>query len=426
MSAEAIDDLEHAADPERALRLWRAQFSANPFVWFHEHYHYWQGLRLPFLLWYASFSLRAVFTVFDEGLKTGLPFENWTGTAPELSYLSDKMRCNYEGDDAFSIGSENAPASPETVLTALLSPLDLIEGMTSIADWQAQAIKTDLENVRSFQRWAKRNPAYLGAFRFVGGVLQDEALALRIFCALVEAAFHTSHPLKGMLLLLRIFQQFRLTPLGRTIIAQQEPCRWPELFLSFLDMIRYEAPSDSMRGILVDHPFCRLDRANWVGASWDGSDFLHPFLSPNARKWLTQEKTEPAYSWLLAQPGWVPKEIFWDAFDTYYPPVTILHFALNNGKNRIIIGGHPETTASDFLKSGNFLTLLTAFSVVRRATGTHYTPDIRLCHHTDCPHYPANYCNLYPVIPESWQKCGFPSRVEQISTFLRTSPRSTP
>lgn len=66
ISAEAVEDLAHAADKERAVRVWRAQFSANPMVWFHEHYHYWQGLRLPFLFFYSAFSLRAVFTAFRD------------------------------------------------------------------------------------------------------------------------------------------------------------------------------------------------------------------------------------------------------------------------------------------------------------------------------------------------------------------------
>jgi hypothetical protein len=149
----------------------------------------------------------------------------------------------------------------------------------------------------------------------------------------------------------------------------------------------------------------------------------HPFLTPNARKWVAKEKEDPTYRWLLAQPGWVSNDLFWDAFDSFSPPLTILHFALNDGTNRIWVGGKPQDAAEGFLESGNLLTLLTVFSVVRRATESHFNSDIRLCHHSDCPHYPKNYWNLYPVIPKSWQKCGFPSRVEEISAMLRSQKR---
>jgi hypothetical protein len=420
ISVADIDDLEHAQDQERALRLWRAQFNADPMVWFHEHYHYWQGLRLPFLFWYAAYSLRAVFTGFRDFLQTGEPFENWSGDAPMLGYLSLKMRCIYSGEDCFAIGFESAAIPANCLFSATLSPLDLIEGMTSIAEWQVQASGAQLDDVRSFQRWSKRNPAYLDALRFTAGVVQDESLALRIFCPLVEAAFHTSQPVRGFLKLLGFFYKFRTAKAGKDFIAQREPCRWQDVFRDMLQQMKFEAPPDSLKGVFINHPFCLLNRGNWVGGSWSGSSFLHPFLTPNARKWIEKEKEMPAYSWLLCQLGWAPDEVFWDAFDTFYPPVNILHFALKDGTNRIILGGHPDATAEGFLKSGNFITLLTAFSVVRRATETHFNSEIRLCHHSDCPHYAKNYCNLYPVIPQSWEKCGFPWRVEEISKVLRS------
>ena len=418
ISADEIDDLEHAQDQERALRVWRKQYDSNPMVWFHEQYHYWQGLRLPFLFWYAAFSLRAVLTGFAEFLETCAPLDQWSGDAPMLNYLSTASHCVHFGGGSFMVFPNRASVPPEFPPGVDLAPLDLIEGMASIAEWQVQAPKTEMEEVRSFKRWAKRNPAYLHAFRFVWSALGDESLALRIFCPLVEAAFHTSHPVRGFINLLHAFFYFRQSKMGAQTIAQREPVWWPEVFRDLLKQVKFEGPPDSLKGVLVDHPYCLLDRENWIAGAWEGSDFLNPFLTPNARKWVALEKQMPAYEWLIAQPGWAPKQVFREAIEEFYPPLTILHFALKDGTNRVILGADPEGAAADSLKSGNLLTLLTAFSVVRRATQTHYNPNIRLCHHSDCPYYVGNFCNLYPVIPKDWKDCGFPARVEQISTLL--------
>jgi hypothetical protein len=418
ISDTALDDLEHSDDPERALRLWRDQLDNNPKLWFHEQYHYWQGLRLPFLFWYAAFSLRAIFTGLADFLATGAPFETWSGEAPMLDYLSAPWRCLDLGGGSLFAAPEATAIPPEFGEGVLISPLDLIEGMASIAEWQVLSPKNELEDVRSFLRWSKRNPAYLHAFRFVAASLEDEALALRIFCALVEAAFHTSQPVRGFISLLNRFHHFRQTLPGSQTLAQREPVWWSEVFRGHLSELEYEADTDSLTGVIEKHPFCRLTLQKWIEGSWEGSDFLNPFLTPNARAWAAKEKESPAYSWLVPQPGWAPLEVFQQALGRFYPPLTILHFTLKNGTNRIIVGGDPDGAAMDFLKSGNLLTLLTAFSVLRRATKTHYNPNIRLCHHSDCPHYPNNFCNLYPVIPKKWQDCGFPGRVADISKFL--------
>jgi len=422
ISTADLDNLGHAADSERVLQLWRSQFDSNPNVWFHEQYHYWQGLRLPFLFWYAAYSLRAILTGFADFLATGQPFETWSGDAPTLNYLSLAWRCIDLGNGSYLAHPESMTDPTLAGKGVLLSPLDLIECMASIAEWQVRASRTDLEDVRSFLRWSKRNPSYLHAFRFVAASLQDEALALRIFCPLVEAAFYTSQPIRGFIGLLNRVHFFRETLDGSKTLAQREPVWWSELFRGLLSDMEsdkeFEARPDSLEGVLEKHPFCRLTLQNWIAGSWEGSNFLNPFLTPNARAWAAREEEKPAYGWLLVQPGWAPSDIFKEALNDFFPPLTILHFTLKDGTNRIILGGDPDAAAMDALNSGNLLTLLTAFSVQRRATQTHYNPNIRLCHHSDCPHYAKNFCNFYPVIPRKWQDCGFPARVAEISRLL--------
>jgi hypothetical protein len=128
------------------------------------------------------------------------------------------------------------------------------------------------------------------------------------------------------------------------------------------------------------------------------------------------EKADPAFSLVLSQLFWADKTTFKYCVANFYPPLTILHVSSNDGKNRVIISGadRNKDATIDFMASGNLLSLLTAFSVVRRATGAYFDQEMRLCHHRDCPQFKANYCNLYPVIPARWQDCGFTDRVHEV------------
>jgi hypothetical protein len=418
---EEIEELDKATDLEPAIRLWRKQYEAHPTTWFHELYHYWQGVRLPFLLWYASFSFRGAVTSFRDMMRTGLPFDQWDGVAPELGYMFVKMWCVHLGHDEFGMGFEEQEIPDNANKRVRLSPIDLLEGATSIAEWQVQS--TTAAGSREFRRWCKRNPAYTDAFDFVACVLESDDLALRCFNPLIEASFHTSHPVRGFVKLLALFQKMASTVEGRTFINQAEPCRWNDLFQHLLSMATFEAEPDSMNGINWNTPFCRLMRETWVDASWGHGDFLHPYLTPNARAWQSKERENGAYGLVLSQFQWVDETVFWDCVNNFFPPVTLLHFSASDGTNRLIANRQPLVNGdADYTTSGSLLTLLTIVSVFRRALGSHFDPETRLCHHRDCPRYAGNYCNLYPVIPSKWENCGFPDRVGQIIEMFSQTP----
>ncbi|RSL17212.1 hypothetical protein EDE15_2742 [Edaphobacter aggregans] len=422
VSSQGIEDLDRAKDVEPALRLWRAQYEAHTTTWFHELYHYWQGLRLPFLFWFACYSFRWIMTGFRDFMRSNLPFDQWNGIAPQLEYLSLKQHCLYMGVGEFILRVEDVPPPSGWKCQAMLSPLDLIEGATSIAEWQVQS-PTHGPNTKEFFRWCKRHPAYVDAFQFVTQALGSDELALRCFNPLVEAAFHTSQPVRGFVELLSRFIPFLESPIGKAFIAQNEPCRWSFLFQDFLSEIEFEAKPNSIRGVYLEMPFCLMERDTWIEASWDGADFLHPYLTPNARTWSKLEKQDPLLSLVLSQLPWSSQTAFDTCVNNFYPPLTLLHLAATDGKNRLIVTGgeRQKDPALDPLASGNLLWLLTAFSVVRRATGSHFDPGLRLCHHSNCPRYEGNYCNLYPVIPARWQDCGFPDRVQEIIDVLSHS-----
>ena len=44
----------------------------------------------------------------------------------------------------------------------------------------------------------------------------------------------------------------------------------------------------------------------------------------------------------------------------------------------------------------------------------HFDGEQRICYHSPCPHFDANFCNAYPVVPTYYQDCGFPKRMERL------------
>lgn len=408
-----IADLLESDDPERAMRVWRSRFEASRTTLFHEGYHYWQGLRLPFLHWYATFAFRESLSQMKQFAGTGLPFEQWNAIVPAFHYLGERLACFYLGKSRFQIQMPTAKPPGEPLVSALLSPIDLLEGATSVAEWQSI---TDLPtDVKQFIRWTKRNPAYTDAFDFVSGVLKSEELALRCFNPLIEKAFATNRPLRAFLELLGLLERHLTRPDVQAFIGQKEPCRWLDLFEAFLEDIPFEKGPDSMRDIAADQAYCRVTLSNWVNATWPDHSPLHPFLSTNAQEWLKNEERHPEYGLLLSQLPWAKKLALSSMEGEFYPPLTILRFQVNEKENRVIHVGYVEKFVLVPGGRAPLIDLLTMFSIVRRATGSHFDTDLRLCHHVACPHYNANYCNLYPVIPKTWEQCKFPQLAESLT-----------
>lgn len=416
-----IKDLAESSDPEKALRVWRSRFEASRTTLFHEGYHYWQGLRLPFLHWYAIFALRTSMLLLREFAKTGLPFEEWNCLVPAFFYLGQPLACFYLGGAKFEFRSPDAKPPNEYLFSTLLSPIDLLEGATSIAEWQSQIPTTSATDVKQFIRWTKRNPAYTDAFKFVSAVLKSEQLALRCFNPLVEKAFATNNPLRAFVELLGLFEHRLNRPDMQIFIAQPEPCRWLDVFEMLLGSIPFQGPPDSMTDIAADQRYCRVLLPTWVNASWPDKSPLHPFLSANAQQWLKYEEQDKEFSLVLSQLPWARGLAMGCMEKEFYPPLTIMRFQLTDTENRVIHVGYADKNLPVPGGRGPLIDLLTMFSIARRASGAHFDADLRLCHHAACPHYPPNYCNLYPVIPKTWQQCKFPALAASLCEVISHS-----
>jgi len=408
-----IADLLESDNPEKAMRVWRSRFDASRTTLFHEGYHYWQGLRLPFLHWYAAFAFRTSFRLLKQFADTGVPFEQWSCIVPAFFYLSERLACFYLGKSKFQYGPLTATPPDEYLVSALLSPIDLLEGATSIAEWQS--ITSSPTDVKQFMRWTKRNPAYTDAFDFVSAVLKSEELALRCFNPLIEKAFATNRPLRTFLELLGLFESRLTRDYIQAFVAHKEPCRWLDLFDAFLEDIPFEGNPDSMTDIAADQAYCRVTLSEWANVTWPDQSPLHPFLSTNAQAWLKNEEQHKEYSLLLSQLPWAKQLALSCMENEFYPPLTVLRFQLNEKENRVIHVGYAGKNIR--VPGGRIplIDLLTTFSIVRRASGAHFDTDLRLCHHVVCPHYSANYCNLYPVIPKNWEQCNFPKLAESLT-----------
>ena len=404
---EAVQLLSDAPERERYFEAWRAQFARSPHLVFHEGYHFWQGVRLPFLTWYATAAFGAVLRLFRK-LNETADFHEWDVLAPDFYRLSLTKRCWDRANGGLAMG----PDPGNAVASAILSPLELLEGAASLAEYQVMRSQAECVDPVVFNRWRKRTPSYLTAFRFTASVLGGDELALRCFVPLVCASFESTDPVRCFLVLLQTLRRTLPTDFVREFVAQPEPCRWINLFRGMLDeTVEFESNADARLPVLKT-PFVRLRPEEALASTTaSGEQVQHPVLAPVARRWLEAEQRDPLYEWFLAQPGWADPDRFWEAMSEFEPPITVLRFRLPDGRNRVFGLEAPDLDIDS-------RDLLTIWSVVRRAARAHYDPEHRLCHHVNCPEYAPNYCSTYPVIPDAWTDCGFPKRLARLREGL--------
>ena len=399
-------------------------------IQFHEAYHFWQGLRLPFMYRYATIAFRQAVLAFGKAAASGTVPRDWDVLLPEFERLGLDERIA-RVDPGHLVWGRIAARFPDDAFDEVrIAPLDLLECAASLAEYQV-SVRGDRTDPVVLARWAKRNPAALGIYDFVARYLGDGRIALRALLPLINVSFHTSEPVKTFASLLH---RVRATFLGsgefgRQFLAHPEPCRWRELFLLWLDDLDYEAAPDSDARILGS-PYQRLTLAQWVGGhlgSEKTGSLIHPFLGPLARRWIALEAERPEHHLIFDQPGWVWPHDFDRWLEDFTPPFSVYRFHLGAGGDRVVFVGRADVRefTSPPMVSGaawrDFLAdTLTIYGAVRRASGAHFDEEQRTCHHRGCPHYAANLCNTYPVIPKEFADCGFPVRLDRlVATFTR-------
>lgn len=404
--------LRTVKDPREAAAIafeWRDQSEAMRQLLFHETYHFWQGLRLPYLFRYALLAFLESVKAFRELNVTVAGLHDWQCTLPNLHVLDCEVPCCWFGGAQYGVGHGAAEEKNDAVLEVSLSPIALLECATSLAEWHSFR-KAKASDEMLFSRWTKRNPSYLEPLRFAAASLENEQLALRCTLPLICAAFQTTQPVRTFVELLAALRGNRDLDWYQEFVAQREPCRWPELFELLFSKFSFDEQAKTAH--LWPKEYSRIDLHDWVF-----SDAPHPTLTAIARRWHDAAERDTGYKWVLDLAAYARPEVFRDCLRSFRPPVLIMRFSLSDGSSRVFfVPGSEKVMEIAGIDGGPgaIADIYTMWSIVRRASGAHFDEDARLCHHSDCPEFKYNYCNLYPIVPENFESCGFLRRFDDL------------
>jgi len=426
LDTKLVAALEAGPNHDAFHEVWKIERARRFDTVMHETYHFWQGVRLPYVHRYAVLSFWRIFHAFKFAAgHFGSHISQWQFEVPDLYRLTIPFDCYllHSGSFAMQVVAGELPNVSGVKRRFRVTERDLLETGASLAEWNAhvgnkQEKRSALTEPTLFNRWRKRHPAFLTAFDMIAMALDNESLALRCALPLICGAFSTNRPVQTLCRLIADIVRANREhhDWWVTFIRQEEPCRWVDLMDFLVNQIDFDALPDSDTD-MVPKTYCKLTIDMWASGritNESGSGTVHPFLSERAQQWLKAEQsTLPGLRFFMAQPNWVTEETLHFAL-TIEPPMTIARIALPSGRTRVVpfrefgtrqpVFGLPETGDVELLE------IMTVVSIIKRATGSHYHADHRLCSHSACPHFPANYCNSYANIPDDPKACGFPSR----------------
>ncbi|HCA5410833.1 TPA: hypothetical protein ACKFQQ_004113 [Klebsiella variicola] len=395
---------------------------------FHETYHFWQGLRLPFMFRYAMMSYRLTVRAFATLSRHSANTLDWSCKIPEFDRLNVQSELGLSPNGKIQIGTSISTVRPVPQTIIHITPLLLLETAATLAEYNVTSSRNRTAS-GEFKRWRKRNPGYLEIFDACVTFLRSEELALRCLLPLINACFQTSKPeLAFALLLGRTWGEFAHGgEYSAKFLAQPEPCRWTELYEIWLSELDFELDFEPKPNAVdvLDDAFYRLHLDDLVNGGFDGTGgFTHPFIGQAAKLWLSLAETDKSLLSVMDFPGSSKMETFNLCMTEMGPPISVYRFHLSSGNDRLIIHGNTEgKTGLDtiFLSLGFIADAMAMYGVVRAVSGAHFDADQRTCHHEVCPLYARNLCNTYPVVPTYFEQCKFTTRVDQLINKWRSS-----
>ncbi|WP_408041541.1 hypothetical protein [Tenacibaculum amylolyticum] len=379
---------------------------------FHENYHYWQGLRLPYMFWSSFISINHTFKSFIKLSTNNQDYLRWNVTIPTLSIYSKKHSVVGE------LGSLEINDEGNTI--ANLSIIDLLEAATTMAEFQVSVGYTDRVEPIVFSRWCKRNPSYTNVFKFVSKLFNDEKLVLRLLIPFVNGAFFTSQPVKAFIYLLNKFETWQKNDsFAHEFLSQKEPCKWNLLVEQLLDSLLFETEENSSSNIF-DPRFFKLTLENWVNSHFifQGVQKLHhPFINKQADKWIELCKVNEGFKSVLDYPGYLNDQIIKYVSQKFNPAVTFAKFTFASGESRVLTFGQLGYGV-EYDWPLPLIDLFTIYSTMKRAAMIQYFDKHRMCGHKNCSFFESNFCNSYPVIPRDFNECGFPNRINYLTKAI--------
>ena len=151
----------------------------------------------------------------------------------------------------------------------------------------------------------------------------------------------------------------------------------------------------------------------------------HPVLATPASRWSQLEHEDPRLGNVMDQPQFAGRDILDLLQDGFAPPLTIVTVHPPDGADRVVLLSHmansedPFRAKYDVTFKAFIADALTTYGSVRRASGVHFDYDQRTCGHKQCPEYPWNYCNSYPIVPAAYEQCGFKERLKRLIELER-------
>lgn len=431
--ADTITSAPDRKDRNAMKNAFQEQHSKSKSLLFHETYHFWQGVRLPYFHRYAVQSLYGVLQGFNDFAKSGVDLFALKGAInPEVDDLLTLYKVlTLEGDIVIlkpkKIHIESASNSNQTLWVGEFSPMTLLESATSIAQYQFEcnSLSEVFDEVK-FGRWLKRHPAESSVYKFVCGYFNDSgSFVLRFLIPLINAAFHTTEPIRAFFTLLaKLNFGTQNLEAAKDFINDPEPCNWHLLFESMLANLHFDKNPDNWHITNFSKLFYRLNIEDLVGEYqmpiptdiYSGKLPFHPILTPILKVWLEWEKSVPKNYHSILDCPFLNKESYdkWQKLDT----MTIMKFNLKS--TPFVTISFPNKEIFELFNLPIIHWFFTMTGVIRKATGINFDDDHHLCHHAECSYFSHNYCNSYLKIPEDYKDCKFPSDIaEYVQEFQK-------
>ena len=400
----------------------------------HEHYHYWQGLRLPFLHRYAVLTFREIMLTARYLARNASPWTEWANegvVAPAFHRLDIPHHVAIVSDSELVYGVKDVPNAESKIQ---FTAIDMLECAASLFEYQISCQDpgaiTDLTN---FERWRKRRAAYLDLFDFATPLLIPSHIALAFMIPLINAAFHTTRPEQAFIQLLAKFPSALADQFAAGSIDQSEGdprnCRF--VVDDLLKTLNYHLPYGKQPDVvnIHDNQFYYLSD-DWLSAGFgnESESMSHPILGPISKRWSNRAQRDPGVADWLDYPGYIRSEnvysFVWDA----EPTVRVLRLKLD-GQYKVLVFGSAEfrsafskpPSASDASLRDFLLDVFAVYGAVRQALGLETEDTLRRCFHQSCPFYQAACCNGFPLIPNKHQDCSFPQRMEDFVRAMTAS-----
>jgi hypothetical protein len=232
---------------------------------------------------------------------------------------------------------------------------------------------------------------------------------------LVQVAFETNRPIYAFAILLGAFKTNYQSGNLKRFLAQREPCRWTELFDQYANKMPFGEPD---YGNPISESFFRLDRYA-TSKMTINEKMSHPVLGHFIQLWGELERQDIAYRLAFTAPNGYRKQIQ-KLMQLFVEPIRVIKFTIG-AENIVVVAGNlqfagfyfdSELTLTD--RKAMLMDFLTMYGTVRSFSGALMAKDFRLCHHTACPHYERNLCNMWTSIPIQYESCNFETRLKRL------------